>query len=46
MGPIFVKTSLEEGPISQKLRKMVMVDKPLEIRPADLRTFLEKKKTT
>ena len=35
MGPILVKKSLEEGPISQKLRKMVksaifVVEKPLE----------------
>ena len=35
MGPILVKKSLEEGPISQKLRKMVksaifVVEKPFE----------------
>ena len=47
MGLILVKT-LEEGPISQKLQKMVksaffVVGKPLEMSPADLRKFWKKK---
>ena len=44
MGPILVKKSLEEGLISQKLRKMVksaifVVEKPLEMGPVDLQKF-------
>ena len=45
MGPILVKKSLEECPISQKLRKMVksanifVVEKPLEMGPVDLQKF-------
>ena len=53
MGPILVKKSLEEGPISQKLRKMVksaifVVEKPLEVGPVDLKKFWKTKqnKTT
>ena len=43
MGPILVKKSLEEGPISNKSRKKVKsaifeVEKPLEMGP-DLRKF-------
>ena len=50
MGPIWSKKSLEEGPISQKLRKMVksaifVVEKPLEMGPADLQKFWKKNKT-
>ena len=48
MGPILVKKSLEEGPISQKLRKMVksaifVVEKPLEMGPVDLQKFWKTK---
>ena len=51
MDPILVKKSLKEGPISQKLQKMVkstifVVEKPLEMGPADLRKFWKKKKKT
>ena len=50
MGPILVKKSLEEGPISQKLRKIVksaifVVEKPLEMGPADLQKIWKKNKT-
>ena len=46
MGPILAKKSLEEGPISQKLRKNVksgifVVEKPLEM-SSDLQKFWEK----
>ena len=46
MGPILVKKSLEEGPISQKSRKNgkishFEVEKPLEMGP-DLRKFRKK----
>ena len=48
MGPILVKKSLEEGPISQKLRKMVksaifVVEKPLEMGPVDLQKIWKTK---
>ena len=48
MGPILVKKSLEEGPISQKLRKMVksavfVVEKPLEMGTVDLQKFWKTK---
>ena len=48
MGPILIKKSLEEGPISQKLRKMVksaifVVEKPLEMGPVDLQKFWKTK---
>ena len=48
--PFWLKKSLEEGPISQKLQKIVksaifVVEKPLEMCPADLRKFKKKKKT-
>ena len=51
MGPILVKKSLEEGPISQKLRKMVklaifVVEKPLEMGPMDLQKFWKTKQKT
>ena len=46
MGPILLKKSLEEGPISQKSRKIVKsshfeVEKPLEMGP-DLQKFRKK----
>ena len=47
MGPILAKKSLEEGPISQKLRKknvksgIFVVEKPLEM-SSDLQKFWEK----
>ena len=47
MGPNLVKKSLEEGPISQKLRKKMVksgifvLEKPLEMSP-DLQKFWEK----
>ena len=49
MGPILVKKSLEEGPISQKLQKIVksaifVVENPLEMGPTDLWKFWKKKK--
>ena len=48
MSSIWLKKSLEEGPISQKLQKIVksaifVVEKPLEMCPADLRKFKKQK---
>ena len=51
MGPILVKKSLEEGPISQKLRKMLksvifVEEKPLEMGPVDLQKYCKKQNKT